>query len=393
MQLFYYWQSGRTYKSNMEAILSRFFRWLGTGIIVLILLWMLLGFMGGTATAGFKIQDGILLDGNDIPFVMRGVNHPHVWYTNKTQKAVSDMASVGVNAVRVVLGSGSQWGPTPASEVVNIIEQLKGRKMIAILEVHDCTGYGENDKAAHLSAAVDYWLNIQDVLKGEEDYVIINIANEPLGDNVATTTWANIHMRAINRLRKAGLTHTLMVDAANWGQDWEQIMLNDAPQVFYSDPQRNVLFSVHMYEVYNTYSIIDDYISTFVNQLKLPLVIGEFGADHQGEDVDEASIMELANRYRIGYLGWSWSGNSDQVQTLDITIDFKADDLSLWGDFLINSINGIRNSAEPASVFGDNPMDTATNLTSPTTSDTKDSANFVGCGDTNQAFGGVDKRQ
>lgn len=388
MQLFYYWQSWRTCKSNTKVILSRSFKWFGSGVILPMLLWAVLGFMGDTANAGFKIEDGILLDGNGIPFVMRGVNHSHVWYPNKTQKAISDMAVVGVNAVRVILGSGHQWGPTPALQVADIIEQLKDHKMIAVLEVHDCTGYGENDKAAHLSTAVDYWLNLQDVLKGEEDYVIINIANEPLGDDVATTTWADIHMRAIDRLRKAGLNHTLMVDAANWGQDWEQIMLNDAPQVFSSDPQRNIVFSVHMYEVYNTYSIIDDYISTFVNKLKLPLVIGEFGPDHQGEDVDETSIMELADRYRIGYLGWSWSGsgNREQARNFDIIIDFKLSDLSTWGDFLINSINGIMNSAEPASVFGKDPMDTTGNLTSPTTSDAKDSTGFVGCGDTTQTF-------
>jgi mannan endo-1,4-beta-mannosidase len=195
-------------------------------------------------------------------------------------------------------------------------------------------------------------------------------------------------MRAINRLRKAGLTHTLMVDAANWGQDWEQIMLNDAPQVFCSDPQKNTIFSIHMYEAYNTHSVIDDYISTFVNQLKLPLVVGAFGADHQGEDVDEASIMELADYYQIGYLGWIWagSGDSDYAQTSDIAIEFKVNDLSLWGDFLINSINGIRNSAEPASVFGTGHMNTDRSRTLPKTFNLKDSTNLVGCGDMNQLF-------
>ena len=257
------------------------------------------------AMAGFHVRGGQLLDGNGNPFVMRGVNHPHVWYTSKTSQAIKDIASVGANAVRVVLGSGQQWGPTPAAEVAGIIQQLKDNNMIAVLEVHDVTGYPEKTEAVPLSEAVDYWLSIKSVLVGQEDYVIINIGNEPLGNNVERSVWSNVHTTAINCLRAAGFAHTLMVDAANWGQDWEKIMYNDAPKVFQADFLKNIVFSVHMYQVYSQRSTIDDYMRHFVEDLKLPLVVGEFGADHQGQDVDEASILELADRYRIGYLGWS----------------------------------------------------------------------------------------
>lgn len=367
------------------AFSGRFCRWLKKGLLLLLLLGMS-AMMNGTAIAGFKVQNGILLDNNGAPFVMRGINHPHVWYVQRTPQAIADIASVGANTVRVVLGNGEQWGPTPAAEVTEIITQLKAHKMIAVLEVHDCTGYGEKGDAAAMSSAVDYWLSIQDVLKGEEDYVIINIANEPLGNNVATSTWANIHMQAINRIRNAGLTHTLMVDAANWGQDWEQIMLNDAPQVFSSDPLKNVVFSVHMYQVYHSYSTIDDYMSTFVNQLKLPLVVGEFGSDHQGEDVDEAAILELADKYGIGYLGWSWSGNSGGTESLDITIDFDVNNLSAWGETLLDSTHGIRRTAEPATVFTDGPVDPNTDGSAPTGTD--DDSDIPGCGTTTPGCGG-----
>ncbi|MGD9211252.1 MAG: cellulase family glycosylhydrolase, partial [Desulfobacteraceae bacterium] len=252
---------------------------------------------------------------------------------------------------RVVLGNGEQWGPTPAEEVADIIAQLKELKMLAVLEVHDCTGYPEKSEAAPLSTATDYWLSIKDVLIGEEDYVIINIANEPFGNNVESSVWSNEHIEAINRLRNGGLNHCLMVDAANWGQDWEEIMLQNAPNVFTADPLKNIVFSIHMYQIYNNRSIIDNYLSTFVNEHKLPLVVGEFGADHAGEDVDEESILELANYYHIGYLGWSWSGNSGGVESLDITLNFNLETLSPWGDFLINSTYGIRNTSQLASVY------------------------------------------
>ncbi|WP_431687510.1 cellulase family glycosylhydrolase [Hahella sp. NBU794] len=303
------------------------------------------------AYAGFHVHEGQLLDGFNKPFVMRGINHPHVWYAYRTEQALKDIAATGANAVRIVLGSGHQWPSTSAEEVARIIAKCKARKMIAVLEVHDVTGYGEKPEAAPLSAAVDYWLSIQDTLMGQEDYVIINIGNEPLGNNVPTTAWAQIHQEAIQRLRDAGFTHTLMVDAPTWGQDWRETMLQQAPEVFATDPLQNLVFSVHMYQVYAERSKIDNYLSTFVNVHKLPLVVGEFGADHQGEEVDEAAILELADFYRIGYLGWSWSGNSGGTESLDITHDFDANRLTPWGDFLINSAYGIRATAKPASVF------------------------------------------
>ncbi len=361
---------GRGGAKTVFEVLGKFF----AGAMVLI---SFIGLSGDDALAGFKVSGASLLDGNGVPFVMRGVNHPHVWFTSRTSQAIADIAGVGANTVRVVLGNGKQWGPTPAREVADIIRELKAHNMIAVLEVHDCTGYGEKGEAAPMSTAVDYWLGIQDVLKGQEDYVIINIANEPLGNNVATSTWANIHMQAISRLRNAGLTHTLMVDAANWGQDWEKIMLNDAPQVFSADPLRNIVFSVHMYQVYGSYGTVNDYMSTFVNQLKLPLVVGEFGADHQGEDVDEAAIMELAEKYGIGYLGWSWSGNSGGAESLDITRNFDVNRLTSWGDFLINSTHGIRRTSQPATVFSDAPVNNATD----SQTDRDDGSAIPGCGE------------
>lgn len=363
---------------SKNTLSRKIFRRIGKGVYLLTLFAAVSAILSGTAMAGFKVQNSALLDGNGTPFVMRGVNHPHVWYTSRTTQAITDIAGVGANAVRVVLGSGKQWGPTPASEVSGIIQQLKAKKMIAVLEVHDCTGYGEKSEAAPISSAVDYWISIQSALKGQEDYVIINIANEPLGNNVATSTWANIHMQAISRLRGAGFTHTLMVDAANWGQDWEKIMLNDAPQVFSADPQRNVVFSVHMYQVYNSESTINNYISTFVNQLKLPLVVGEFGADHMGEDVDEISIMRLAEKYGIGYLGWSWSGNSGGTESLDITRNFNVNTLSTWGDTLINDANGIRRTAEPATVFTEGPANPGTSTS--TSTNNNNNGTIPGCG-------------
>src|SRR5690606_31452496 len=113
-----------------------------------------------------------------------------------------------------------------------------------------------------VAQAADYFVEIAELLRGEEDYVLINIANEPFG-NGAEGQWADAHMDAIQTLRNADLNHTLVVDAPNWGQDHSHTMLTNAAQVFNSDPNANVLFSVHMYQVYRERSTIDQYMSTF----------------------------------------------------------------------------------------------------------------------------------
>jgi len=304
------------------------------------------------AYAGFQVAGTQLLDGQGNPFIMRGVNHPHAWYTGTTQQALADIASVEANTVRVVLSDGQQWTRTSASEVENIIQWAKDNHLIAVLEVHDVTGSGEQTSAGTLYNATSYWIEIANALQGQEDYVIVNIANEPFGNNVPASAWIDQHIEAIQRLRAAGLTHTLLIDAANWGQDWEQIMLNNASSVAAADPLNNTMFSVHMYQVYQNRSTIENYVSSFLNTHRLPLIVGEFGADHQGENVDEDSILAVAEEYGIGYLGWSWSGNSAEVATLDITNNFNVNSLSSWGDRLINGANGIRATAQVASVFG-----------------------------------------
>jgi len=318
------------------------------------------------AYAGFQVSGSQLLDGNGNPFIMRGVNHAHAWYTGTTQQAFTDIASVDANTVRVVLSDGQQWTRTSASEVENIIQWAKDNHLIAVLEIHDVTGSGEQSSAGTLYNATSYWIDIADTLIGEEDYVIVNIANEPFGNNVPASTWTDQHIEAIQRLRAAGLTHTLLIDAANWGQDWEQIMLNNASSVAAADTLNNTMFSVHMYQVYQNRSTIENYVSSFLSTHRLPLIVGEFGADHQGENVDEDSILAVAEQYDIGYLGWSWSGNSAEVATLDITNNFNVNSLSSWGDRLINGTNGIRATAQVASVFegGNNSSSSSSSVSS-----------------------------
>jgi len=317
------------------------------------LLWACLGIGAANHSleAGFSVEGKHLLDANGNPFVMRGVNHPHAWYPQSTDHALKFIAATGANTVRVVLSNGERWERTGREEVAAIIARCKDLQMITVLEVHDATGYREQEGSVPLSTAVDYWISMRDVLMGEEAFVIINIANEPLGNGWPEDVWAEVHSQAIGRLRDAGITHTLMVDMANWGQDWRGTSLRDAPQVASSDPLENIIFSVHMYDIYAAPEKVDTYLEAFARH-ELPLVIGEFAADHgPGKEVAVKTIMERAEQDGLGYLGWSWSGNGGNLGSLDIVENFDPERLTPWGRLLVEGTHGLAETAKPATVF------------------------------------------
>ncbi|MFF1459834.1 cellulase family glycosylhydrolase [Streptomyces sp. NPDC058330] len=298
--------------------------------------------------AGLHISDGRLVEGNGNDFVMRGINHAHTWYPGETQ-SLADIKATGANTVRVVLSDGYRWSENSPEDVASIIARCKADRLICVLEVHDTTGYGEDAAAGTLDHAADYWIGLKDVLDGEEDYVVINIGNEPWG-NADPAGWTAPTTAAIQKLRAAGFAHTIMVDAPNWGQDWEGVMRADAQSVYDADPTGNLIFSIHMYSVYDTAAKVTDYLNAFVDA-GLPLLIGEFGgpADQYG-DPDEDTMMATAEELGLGYLAWSWSGNTDPV--LDLVLDFDPARLSSWGERVLHGPDGITETSREATVFG-----------------------------------------
>ncbi|CAL9632553.1 cellulase family glycosylhydrolase [Streptomyces sp. enrichment culture] len=308
----------------------------------------------GARATGLHISGGRLVEGNGNDFVMRGVNHAHTWYTGETQ-SWADVKALGANTVRVVLSDGHRWTRNSAADVAAVIERCKANRLICVLEVHDTTGYGEEAAAGTLDHAADYWISLKDVLAGQEDYVIVNIGNEPWG-NTNPAGWTDPTIAAVKKLRAAGFAHTIMVDAPNWGQDWQGVMRANARTVYDADPTGNLIFSIHMYSVFDTAQEITDYLTAFVDA-GLPLVIGEFGgpADQWG-DPDENTMLAEAERLDLGYLAWSWSGNTDPV--LDLAVDFDPARLSSWGRRIFHGVNGIAQTSKEATIFGGAPGDT-----------------------------------
>src|SRR5690625_1028421 len=298
------------------------------------------------AASGFYVSGNTLYDANGNPFVMRGVNHAHSWYKDTYTEAIPGIADAGANTIRIVLSDGGQYDKDDINTISNLISIAEDNNLISVLEIHDATG---SDSLSDLNRAVDYWIEMKDALIGKEDTVIINIANEWYGswDGHA---WAEGYKQALPKLRAAGLTHTIMIDGAGWGQ-FPQSIHDYGQEVFNADPLKNTMFSIHMYEYAGgDAETVKQNIDGVINQ-GLALVIGEFGHRHTDGDVDEATIMSYSEQTGVGWLAWSWKGNGSEWDYLDLSYDWAGTNLSSWGNTIVNATNGLKETSNIASVF------------------------------------------
>lgn len=294
---------------------------------------------------GMYVKNGKLYDGNGNEFIMRGVNVAHAWYTGKTETSINAIASLGANTVRVVLADGAQWDKTSYEEVKNIITMCESKGLVCIVEVHDHTG---KDSPSEIDTAVNYWLEMKDVLNAHKDYVIVNIANEWLGTWGNASTWTSTYQSAIRRMRSNGIENVIMVDAAGYGQETSSC-INNCQSVASADTTGNTMFSLHMYSVAGkdadtVKSNIDGMLSKGV-----AFCIGEFGDFQNGGDVDEATIMQYCTQKNVGYVAWSWKGNGGTDITLDMSSDWAGTNLTTWGKYVFCEPNyGIQATSKMA---------------------------------------------
>jgi len=300
------------------------------------------------AAVGIRVRDGRLVEANGTPLILRGINHPFTWFRSQNA-SFANIKAAGANAVRVVL-SGGRWQPSNGpADVAAAINLCKTNRLICVLENHDTTGFGEQGGAVALDNAVSYWLSVQGALAGQENFVILNIGNEPYGNNNASG-WTTATANAIARLRAAGLQHTLMVDAPNWGQDWQFVMRDTASTVVAADPSGNTVFSVHMYVVFDTAAEIVSYVDSFTRR-RLALCVCEFGFRHSDGEVDEDTILSATQAAGIGNMAWSWSGNGGGVEYLDLVVNFDPRQRSGWGTRYITGPNGLSATSREATIY------------------------------------------
>ncbi|WP_432829760.1 cellulase family glycosylhydrolase [Dactylosporangium sp. CA-092794] len=295
-----------------------------------------------------RVRDGRLVEANGSDLVLRGVNHDVIWYPDKNGSFAA-IKSAGANAVRVPLGMGHLFRRTTSAEVRTIVTLCRQNRLVCILDAHDTTGWGQDKKALTIAEAVKFWIGLRPELAGQEDHIIINVANEPFGVG-PDWPWVQQTSDAVRALRAAGFRHALMVDAPGWGQDEAFVMRDNAAKVQAADPTGNTLFDIHMYGEFDTAAKVNSYLSSFTRR-HLPILIGEFSGQHEWGDPDEDAIMAYAEAHDVGYFGWSWSGNEKEYSYLDLVQNFDPTSRTAWGNRFLTGPNGISTDTREATVF------------------------------------------
>lgn len=306
---------------------------------------------------GFFTLGGKLYDGNGKEFRMRGTNKTHqdfqapglgktksnatrwlVYFTEQPERTIQDMQSPNI-------------GGTTAHKAVQI------------------PGYWDGtckSDSGTFNTMVNRWVRDAAKYQTFEKYMILNIANE-WGDN--PVAWKDAYVAAIPKIRAAGWHGTIMVDAPGCGQNATAILQHGAA-VLAADPEKNVMFSWHVYGfVYDSQGGIPkqwneqvDLVPT-MQALKasgLTAIVGEFGP---GRNVGPSPtlltpqrVMDVAEANQIGYLSWSWddnnlSGGMSNEDSFSHSVNGNYNspsDLLTFGKIMVDYWNRL---ATPASIF------------------------------------------
>jgi mannan endo-1,4-beta-mannosidase len=316
--------------------------------IILTILLIVMNMYDGNSQV-FTISGTKLIDAKGKPFIMRGVNNPHVWLPIKSFNSLERIAGLKSNTVRIVWDMKGK--PAKLDKIISKVIELK---MIPIVEMHDVTG---NPTAEKLLEVTGYYArnDVKEVLLKYEKYLLINIANEWGNHNVTDAYWRDSYKKAIDTLRKAGYKTTIVIDAPGWGQKIDPFFAF-GKEVLNHDSLKNILFSIHMYGSWNDSIKIENDLQKAYD-LGLPLIVGEFGYNYNngknnlGCTVNHLTILKKCNELGYGYLAWSWSGNNKENEWLDLANKKNWKQLNWWGKEVFESKNGISNTAVKASIF------------------------------------------
>lgn len=252
---------------------------------------------------GFYVVGSKLYDAKGKEFRIRGVNRVH-WDSSSS----AGIALSGANSARFVI----DFKQTQATNYATVDKAVTSG---IVPMIGNWGGTCKSDPAS-LSAIVDTWVAQVATWKKYNANGLINIANEWGPAN--STVWRDQYISAIARMRAAGYTGTLVVDAGGCGQDSRDI-INYGAAVLAADPQRNILFDVHVYGNFYypaTASWMQDY-TTAMAALKatgLPLMLGEFGP---GKNIGPSptmvtpqQIIATAEAAGWGWMAWAWDDNN-----------------------------------------------------------------------------------
>ncbi|MBB3837535.1 chitodextrinase [Runella defluvii] len=295
--------------------------------------------------------------------VLRGVNEMFVYSGDKQGVSIlPQIAQTGANSVRIVWNTGGS-----ATDLDALLGNCINNKMIPIVQLDDITGNIYN-----LQTCLNYWKRA-DVIAAMNKYkkwVLLNIANEAGDNNTTDTQYQTAYIDAVAQLRGVGYTMPFIIDAAGYGQN-ENTILNTWNAILQSDPQHNIIFSLHPYWKDAVTQNLQTRFTNVFNAVvanNIPFMIGE-GPQQTGWDcsttIPYSWVMQQCQTNEIGWLVWTWGavqdGTGGCANNFDVTTNGNFGSWSnTWGQAIaITDPNSIQHtSVRPPSIYGNLPPDT-----------------------------------
>jgi mannan endo-1,4-beta-mannosidase len=290
--------------------------------------------------ATFYTQGRYLYDRLGNKVILRGVNKMSVWDADDPTGSISfpEIRKTRANTVRIVWLTRNNGIPTDINILDTLITNAKQNRLIPMVELHDATS-----DWSRLQEFVEYWTQpaVVRIIQNHQEYLLVNIGNE-VGDHedkVSKTQFIEGYTSAIQTMRAAGIHTPLVIDAAENGKNLE-LLDAAAPALLNADPDKNLLFSVHLYWPKlngGDANFIRSKLQNSVN-LNYPLIVGEFskfgawaGKDisvcSPAGEVDYQTILEECHKHEIGWYAWEWGPGNDFKDPLCSVMDMTPDRL------------------------------------------------------------------
>jgi mannan endo-1,4-beta-mannosidase len=318
----------------------------------------------GNQRETFYTQGRYLYDRLGNKVVLRGVNKMSVWDEKDPTGNIylPEIRKTGANSVRIVWLIKNQGIPTDLNILDALITNAKQNRLIPMIELHDATGNWNR-----LQELVRYWVQpgVVNLIQKHQEYLLVNIGNEVGGyeDKVSANQFIDAYTNAIQTIRAAGINTPLVIDSADDGKNLD-LLDATAPTLLDTDPDHNLLFSVHLY-----WPKFDGADANFIRSklqksvsVGYPLIVGEFSqfgawagqgvsiCSAAGE-IDYQTILEECYKHEIGWYAWEWGPGNDFNDPLCSVMDMTPDRLfanlkSGWAtEVAISSPYSIKNTS------------------------------------------------
>lgn len=299
----------------------------------------------GAEAVSFTTNRSRLLDPCGQRVIPRGVNAGIAFPSDSAASKLEDIAKTGANTVRLTFRW--QYNQSGPNQVATALQKAAQNRLLAMPAL-----WNTSSEFEQLPFAVDFWTQPEmvAVLREHEDGILLNLANEAGGHDLSSEAFRQGYSAAILKLRQAGLHMPVVIDTAGYGRD-EAYILQNAKALILADPDHNLIFSWHPWDLAQPRSRYKDFIDT-ANKKFIPVVLGEVssvGATLEGE-IDYSYLMQLSADTQVGWLWWWWASTHDATRQPDkhaLTTDGGYGNWANVGEDVVLGPYGISETSKP----------------------------------------------